>query len=142
MANSQRRLAAVLDPVYYPVVALVLVLVACVDLCDAITVVDVYRLVQYDLSGVPFGSRLATLNHHAGSSLFASVDLSRTVLMLPVRELNLDLIKGSRFYILLEICIFSTRNFDDEFSVLKLTLLTLVQLRSSLIIVMTFFYSN
>ncbi|XP_070018488.1 uncharacterized protein [Nicotiana sylvestris] len=94
MANSQRRPAAVLDPVYYPVVALVLVLVACVDLCDAITVVDVYRLVQYDLSGVPFGSRLATLNHHAGSSLFASVDLSRTVLMLPVRELNLDLIKG------------------------------------------------
>ncbi|XP_009595187.1 uncharacterized protein LOC107811571 [Nicotiana tabacum] len=93
MANSQRRLAAVLDPVYYPVVALVLVLVACVDLCDAITVVDVYRLVQYDLSGVPFGSRLATLNHHAGSSLFASADLSRTVLMLPVRELNLDLIK-------------------------------------------------
>ncbi|KAK6776534.1 hypothetical protein RDI58_027535 [Solanum bulbocastanum] len=95
MANSQRRPAA-LDPVYYPVVALALILVACVDFCDAVTVVDVYRLVQYDLSGVPFGSRLATLNHHAGSSFFASsstVDLSRTVLMLPVRELDLDLIK-------------------------------------------------
>ncbi|KAJ8552014.1 hypothetical protein K7X08_028457 [Anisodus acutangulus] len=91
MANSHRRPAA-LDPVYYPVVALALILATCVDLYDAVTVVDVYRLVQYDLSGVQFGSRFATLNHHAGSSLFDS-DLSRTVLMLPVRELDLNLIK-------------------------------------------------
>lgn len=75
---------------------------ACVELCDAVTVVDVYRLVQYDLAGVPFGSRLAALNHHAGSSLLSSsaaagaaADLSRTVLILPVRELNLTFIRGS-----------------------------------------------
>ncbi|MCD7449976.1 hypothetical protein HAX54_002693 [Datura stramonium] len=94
MANSLRK-PAVLDPMYYPVVALVIVLIACVELSDAVTAVDVYRLVQYDISGVPFGSRLSTLNHHAGSSLFASgssSDLSRTVLILPVRELNLTLI--------------------------------------------------
>lgn len=83
---------AVLDPMYYPIIALLIALIACVELSDAVTAVDVYRLVQYDISGVPFGSRLATLNHHAGSSLFGSDDLSRTVLILPVRELNLTLI--------------------------------------------------
>lgn len=85
---------AVLDPMYYPIIALLIALIACVELSDAVTAVDVYRLVQYDISGVPFGSRLATLNHHAGSSLFGSDDLSRTVLILPVRELNLTLITG------------------------------------------------
>ena len=44
----------------YSVIALVFVLVAGVELCDAATVVDVYRLIQYDMSGVPFGSRLAS----------------------------------------------------------------------------------
>ncbi|KAI3511387.1 hypothetical protein L1887_18540 [Cichorium endivia] len=74
---------------FYSVIALVFILVACVELCDASTVVDVYRLIQYDISGVPFGSRVASLNHHAGSSLFApGSDLSRTVVILPLRELN------------------------------------------------------
>ncbi|XP_049352967.1 uncharacterized protein LOC125817474 [Solanum verrucosum] len=94
MANSFRK-PAILDPMYYPIIALLIALIACVELSDAVTAVDVYRLVQYDISGVPFGSRLATLNHHAGSSLFgsgSSSDLSRTVLILPVRELNLTLI--------------------------------------------------
>ncbi|RVW64437.1 hypothetical protein CK203_061710, partial [Vitis vinifera] len=45
----------------YSVIAIVFVLVACVKLCDAVTVVDVYRLIQYDLVGVHFGSRLANL---------------------------------------------------------------------------------
>ncbi|EPS62126.1 hypothetical protein M569_12666, partial [Genlisea aurea] len=84
------------EPVQSSVLALVIILVACVDLCGAVAVVDVYRLVQYDLSGVPFGSRLAGLNHHAGSSFLcssaAAADLSRTVLILPVRELNLTFI--------------------------------------------------
>ena len=85
-----------------------IVLAACADLCNGVTVVDVYRLVQYDLAGVPFGSRFASLNHHAASSLFSSgagsgsgggnsaaaADLSRTVLILPLRELNLTLIRG------------------------------------------------
>lgn len=78
----------------YSMIALVFILVTCVELCDAATVVDVYRLIQYDISGVPFGSRFATLNHHAGSLHFApGVDLSRTVLIIPVRELNITLVK-------------------------------------------------
>ncbi|XP_071721130.1 uncharacterized protein [Rutidosis leptorrhynchoides] len=73
----------------YSVITLVFILVACVELCDASTVVDVYRLIQYDLAGAPYGSRVASLNHHAGSSLFApGSDLSRTVVILPLRELN------------------------------------------------------
>ncbi|EEF38571.1 nicalin-1 [Ricinus communis] len=76
------------------VIALVFILVACVELCDAATVVDVYRLIQYDISGVPFGSRLATLNHHASSLHFPpGADLSRTVLIIPIRELNLTSLK-------------------------------------------------
>lgn len=89
-----------LTPVYYSVMVLVFVLVACVELGDAVTAVDVYRLVQYDLSGVPYGSRFASLNHHAGSSFLSPddgsgsfADLSRSVIMLPLRELNLTLIK-------------------------------------------------
>ncbi|KAK6163606.1 hypothetical protein DH2020_000470 [Rehmannia glutinosa] len=98
MAKSQP--SVLVDPVYSSVITLLIIVMACVELCDAVTVVDVYRLVQYDLAGVPFGSRLAALNHHAGSSLFSSsaaagaaADLSRTVLILPVRELNLTFIK-------------------------------------------------
>ncbi|XP_051134370.1 uncharacterized protein LOC127253698 [Andrographis paniculata] len=96
MAKSQA--SALVEPFCTSAIALLLILVTCVDLCDAVAVVDVYRLVQYDLAGVPFGSRLAALNHHAGSSFFSSsssaaADLSRTVLILPVRELNLTFIK-------------------------------------------------
>ncbi|EYU20529.1 hypothetical protein MIMGU_mgv1a005130mg [Erythranthe guttata] len=97
MAKPQ---GSVLEPLYSSAIILLVIVTACVELCDAVTVVDVYRLVQYDLAGVPFGSRLAALNHHAGSSLFsasatagAAADLSRTVLILPVRELNLTFIK-------------------------------------------------
>ncbi|KAL7226207.1 hypothetical protein ACSBR1_021356 [Camellia fascicularis] len=78
----------------YSVIAIVFILVACVELADAVAVVDVYRLIQYDLAGAPFGSRLASLNHHAGSSLFApGTDLSRTVVMIPVREVNVTFIR-------------------------------------------------
>ncbi|XP_068310437.1 uncharacterized protein [Pyrus communis] len=77
----------------YSMIALVFILVACVELCDAATVVDVYRLIQYDISGAPFGSRLANLNHHAGSLHFApGSDLSRTVLIIPLRELNISFV--------------------------------------------------
>ncbi|OVA06056.1 Nicastrin [Macleaya cordata] len=78
----------------YSVIAMVFILVACVELCDAATVVDVYRLIQYDISGIPFGSRLASLNHHATSSPFVpGADLSRTVVMIPVRELNITFLR-------------------------------------------------
>ena len=99
MAKSQS--SALVEPVYSSAIALLIIVMACAELCDAIAVVDVYRLVQYDLAGVPFGSRLAALNHHAASSLFSSsaaagaaADLSRTVLILPVRDLNLTFIRG------------------------------------------------
>ncbi|XP_076881030.1 uncharacterized protein LOC143529026 [Bidens hawaiensis] len=74
---------------FYSIITLLFILIACVELGDASTVVDVYRLIQYDISGTPFGSRVASVNHHAGSSLFApGSDLSRTVVILPLRELN------------------------------------------------------
>ncbi|XLS49106.1 hypothetical protein HN51_009783 [Arachis hypogaea] len=76
------------------VIALVFVLVACVELCDGATVVDVYHLIQYDISGAPFGSRLAGLNHHATSLHFSPhADLSRTVLLIPLREFNISFVK-------------------------------------------------
>ncbi|KAL3530363.1 hypothetical protein ACH5RR_009685 [Cinchona calisaya] len=111
MESSGRKTTGVLDPTMYTAsmtaAVVLIVLAACADLCDGVTVVDVYRLVQYDLAGVPFGSRIAYLNHHAASSLFSpgsgggagiggnsvTADLSRTVLILPLRELNLALIR-------------------------------------------------
>ncbi|OMO59914.1 Nicastrin [Corchorus olitorius] len=78
----------------YSVIALVFILVACVELCDAAAVVDVYRLIQYDMSGSPFGSRLASLNHHGASLHFPpGADLSRTVLIIPLRELNITFVR-------------------------------------------------
>ncbi|KAJ6693108.1 NICALIN [Salix purpurea] len=83
MSSKNPRERQMLESIY-SMIALVFILVTCVDLCDAATVVDVYRLIQYDISGVPFGSRFATLNHHAGSLHFApGADLSRTVLVIP-----------------------------------------------------------
>ncbi|KAL6205254.1 hypothetical protein ACLB2K_022516 [Fragaria x ananassa] len=77
----------------YSAIALFFILVACVELCDAATVVDVYRLIQYDMSGAQFGSRLANLNHHAGSLHSPpGSDLSRTVLIIPLRDLNITFV--------------------------------------------------
>ncbi|KAJ7948025.1 Nicalin [Quillaja saponaria] len=93
MAPRKARKRDMLVESVYSVIALVFVLVTCVELCDAATVVDVYRLIQYDISGAPFGSRLASLNHHAGSLHFSPhADLSRTVLMIPLRELNMTFV--------------------------------------------------
>lgn len=95
MAPRKPREPQVLES-FYPVVALVFILVACVELCDAATVVDVYRLIHYDISGVPFGSRAATLNHHASSLHFPSAaDLSRSVLIIPLSELNITFLQGT-----------------------------------------------
>ncbi|XP_057534273.1 uncharacterized protein LOC130812718 [Amaranthus tricolor] len=74
------------------VIGLSLVLLGCIKLGDAATAVDVYRLIQYDLAGSPFGSRLSNLNHHAVSSLNApNVDLSRAVVIIPIHDLHLYL---------------------------------------------------
>lgn len=82
----------------YSVIALFFMLVACVELGDAASAVDVYRLIQYDISGVPLGSRFASLNHHASSMHFPpGADLSRTVLVIPIRDLDLSFVKGSSY---------------------------------------------
>ncbi|XP_009150276.1 nicalin-1 [Brassica rapa] len=92
--KSKQRDGSMVFESMYPLLALMLILVACVDLCDAATVVDVYRLVQYDISGVPFGSRFSSLNHHAASlSFHRGADLSRSVLILPLRELDLGFLQ-------------------------------------------------
>ncbi|XP_068659439.1 uncharacterized protein [Aristolochia californica] len=93
MATRKESQVEMLQTVY-SMLALVFILVTCVELGDAATVVDVYRLIQYDLAGVPFGSRLAGLNHHAGSLPFApGTDLSRTVVIMPIREVNITFLK-------------------------------------------------
>ncbi|TYI64814.1 hypothetical protein E1A91_D09G114900v1 [Gossypium mustelinum] len=95
MANSKKPggLREMLESMY-SVIALLFILVACVELCDAAAAVDVYRLIQYDMSGSPFGSRFAALNHHAASLHFPpGVDLSRTVLIIPLRELNITFVR-------------------------------------------------
>uniref|UniRef100_A0A5B6ZTK3 Nicalin n=1 Tax=Davidia involucrata TaxID=16924 RepID=A0A5B6ZTK3_DAVIN len=94
MATPRKARERELFESMYSMIALLFILVGCVEVLDAATVVDVYRLIQYDLAGVPFGSRLASLNNHAGSSLFApGTDLSRTVLILPVREVSITFIR-------------------------------------------------
>lgn len=94
--KSKHRYRSIVFESMYPVLALMLILVACVELCDAATVVDVYRLIQYDISGVPFGSRFSSLNHHAASLSFQrGADLSRSVLILPLRELDIGFVQGS-----------------------------------------------
>lgn len=94
--KSKHRCRSIVFESMYPVLALMLILVACVELCDAATVVDVYRLIQYDISGVPFGSRFSSLNHHAASLSFQrGADLSRSVLILPLRELDIGFVQGS-----------------------------------------------
>ncbi|KAF8403337.1 hypothetical protein HHK36_011439 [Tetracentron sinense] len=99
MAGRRGREGEMLESLY-SALALFFILVACVELCDAATFVDVYRLIQYDLAGVPFGSRLASLNHHAGSSPFVpGADLSRTVVILPVREVNITFLRVKWDYI-------------------------------------------
>ncbi|TYJ18194.1 hypothetical protein E1A91_A09G105800v1 [Gossypium mustelinum] len=95
MANSKKPggLREMLESMY-SVIALLFILVACVELCDAAAAFDVYRLIQYDMSGSPFGSRFAALNHHAASLHFPpGVDLSRTVLIIPLRELNITFVR-------------------------------------------------
>ncbi|KAK4791076.1 hypothetical protein SAY86_031489 [Trapa natans] len=93
MESSKQGHREVLESMY-SVIALIFVLVACVELGDAASAVDVYRLIQYDISGVPLGSRFASLNHHASSMHFSpGADLSRTVLVIPIRELDLSFVK-------------------------------------------------
>ncbi|KAJ3681543.1 hypothetical protein LUZ60_016032 [Juncus effusus] len=74
--------------------SLLLILFACVELGDAASAVHVYRLIQYDLAGVPLGSRVAGMNHHAGSfPVQSDSDLSRTALVAPLLDLDLSFLR-------------------------------------------------
>ncbi|GJN39937.1 hypothetical protein PR202_gb29091 [Eleusine coracana subsp. coracana] len=76
-------------------IAVVLVLLACVELGDAAAAVGVYRLIQYDLAGAPLGSRAAALNHHAAAfPLPAGADLSRSALVAPLLDLPLSFLRA------------------------------------------------
>ncbi|CAM6095730.1 unnamed protein product [Calypogeia fissa] len=75
------------------VVALLCVVAAYIEICDAASVVDVYRLIQYDLRGAPLGSRRAIINHHATSGLSVpGSDVARQVVILPVEKANVTLL--------------------------------------------------
>lgn len=88
------------------VVALLCVVAAYIDICDAAAVVDVYRLIQYDLRGAPFGSRRAIINHHATSGLSVpGSDVSRQVVILPVEKVNITLLNGMLVWISLSLCL-------------------------------------
>ncbi|KAL2624503.1 hypothetical protein R1flu_008748 [Riccia fluitans] len=66
---------------------------AYIEICDGAAVVDVYRMIQYDFRGTPFGSRRAAVNHHAISGLsMPGSDLSRTVLILPIDKVHVILL--------------------------------------------------
>ncbi|XP_024390763.1 uncharacterized protein [Physcomitrium patens] len=72
------------------VVALMTVLMSMV-VADAAAVVDVYRMIQYDLKGNPMGSRRAALNHHTVSGFdVQGADLSRAVVILPALKVNIS----------------------------------------------------
>ncbi|KAG0579506.1 hypothetical protein KC19_4G104000 [Ceratodon purpureus] len=72
-------------------VVVMVVMVMSMVVADAAAVVDVYRMIQYDLRGAPMGSRRAALNHHATSGFdVAGADLSRAVVILPVLEVNIS----------------------------------------------------
>lgn len=84
----------------YSMFSLLLILFACVELGDAASAVHVYRLIQYDLAGVPLGSRVSSLNHHAVSfPLDPDADLSRSALVVPLLDLDLSFLRGTIIFL-------------------------------------------
>ncbi|CAI6005866.1 unnamed protein product [Closterium sp. NIES-64] len=85
-------------------VALIGALMVFPMLSDAASVVDVYRMIQYDLGGAPFGSRKASFSLYASSGLSTSAaseaDLMRAVIVMPIQRINFTLldevVAGSR----------------------------------------------
>ncbi|GBG74253.1 hypothetical protein CBR_g17963 [Chara braunii] len=77
------------------IVAAVCLLATCIEMSDAAAVVDVYRMIQYDLNGSPFGSRRAALNQHASAGLqIPGSDLARAVIVMPINKIDMDLINA------------------------------------------------
>ncbi|XP_024535855.1 nicalin [Selaginella moellendorffii] len=77
----------------HTLLALLFLVAAYIDLCDAASVFDVYRAIQYDLRGIPMGSRRASLNHHASSGLSVpGSDITRSVVILPIAKVNITLL--------------------------------------------------
>jgi hypothetical protein len=94
----------------YSMFSLLLILFACVELGDAASAVHVYRLIQYDLAGVPLGSRISGLNHRAASfPLDPGADLSRSALVVPLLDLDLSFLTGTSIFLaaFLKLALFS-----------------------------------
>lgn len=72
-------------------------------LSDAAAVMDVYRMIQYDIGGSPFGCRRSALNFYASSSgtAISDADLARAVIVMPVNSVDFslldDIINGKKF---------------------------------------------
>ncbi|GAQ80052.1 Nicastrin [Klebsormidium nitens] len=65
------------------------ILASCVEGVDSSSVVDVFRMVQYDLGGKPLGSRKAGLNQHVSSGLaLPGADIARATIVMPVGSIN------------------------------------------------------
>lgn len=79
------------------------ILASCVEGVDSSSVVDVFRMVQYDLGGKPLGSRKAGLNQHISSGLaLPGADIARATIVMPVGSINETLFNGN--FIPLLIC--------------------------------------
>ena len=77
-------------------VAALVALVMSVVVAEAATVVDVYRMIQFDLRGAPLGSRRAPVNHFAASGVdVPGADLSRAVVVLPALKVNITQLNGT-----------------------------------------------
>jgi hypothetical protein len=71
------------------------IVASCVEGVDSSSVVDVFRMVQYDLGGKPLGSRKAGLNQHISSGLAVpGGDIARAVIVMPVESINETLLNG------------------------------------------------
>lgn len=66
----------------------------CFEASAAATVVDVYRMIQYDIAGSPFGARKSLLNAYAssGQANLTDLELARAAVITPILDLNLTLL--------------------------------------------------
>ncbi|KAJ7546766.1 hypothetical protein O6H91_08G053800 [Diphasiastrum complanatum] len=92
---SKKENGSIMAASSYILVVLLCCMVAFIEICDAASVFDVYRVIQYDLRGIPLGSRRGSLNHYASSGISVpGVDLARTVVIAPLKQVNITLLNG------------------------------------------------
>eukprot|EP00899_Mesostigma_viride_P016085 jgi/Mesvir1/24478/Mv21836-RA.1 len=62
------------------------------EMCGAENVVDVYRMIQYDVERKPMGSRRASMNSHATMQLPTGSRNTRSIIILPFLDLKPDIL--------------------------------------------------